>query len=364
MATFDFIASEDFRASLDKDANELIACMKAGAWKAAHILAGSIIQATLIDYLSSSGKAEEDELLKLSFAELVDLSRDQHVLSSRTVDLSGFIRSYLHLIHPSRGIRLQEVADENSARIAQALVEIIVNEIAVHKRKTYGNTAEQIVAKLQSDPSVISILEHILRRTSHHELERLLLDAIPDAYFHQAQLLKPEAYHSLKNLEQCYRLAFDLAPEDLKRKATRKFLAVLQEESEYTVQCYESCFFRGSDLRFLEEAERQTVKAHFFASLNKNMTIALVNSASGIGSFLVTEQDARGFFVPLVLRMLEEKEEDSRTAILRRINEEYGRISAQNQWHIQNWIERCKDSLRQAGRDSDVAILERLETAL
>jgi len=55
MATFDFIVSSDFRALLEKDAEELVRCMKAGAWKSAHILAASLIQATLVDYLASAG---------------------------------------------------------------------------------------------------------------------------------------------------------------------------------------------------------------------------------------------------------------------------------------------------------------------
>jgi hypothetical protein len=32
MAAFDFIVASDFRASLEKDAEELVRCMKAGAW--------------------------------------------------------------------------------------------------------------------------------------------------------------------------------------------------------------------------------------------------------------------------------------------------------------------------------------------
>ena len=51
MAEFEFISNEAFRASLKSDYTELEKCIDAGAWKAAHVLAGSIVEAILVDYL-------------------------------------------------------------------------------------------------------------------------------------------------------------------------------------------------------------------------------------------------------------------------------------------------------------------------
>ena len=61
MATFDFIESDELRVSLERDFEELITCMKAGAWKAAQVIAGSLIQATLADHLIASARTTEDE---------------------------------------------------------------------------------------------------------------------------------------------------------------------------------------------------------------------------------------------------------------------------------------------------------------
>ena len=49
MADFNFITVTELRHCLESDYRELRVCVEAGAWKAAHVLAGSVIQAVLID---------------------------------------------------------------------------------------------------------------------------------------------------------------------------------------------------------------------------------------------------------------------------------------------------------------------------
>src|SRR5260370_15503506 len=51
MATFDFVSGQQFRASLEADYQELLSAMGVQAYKAEHVLAGSIIEALLVDYL-------------------------------------------------------------------------------------------------------------------------------------------------------------------------------------------------------------------------------------------------------------------------------------------------------------------------
>ncbi len=153
----------------------------------------------------------------------------------------------------------------------------------------------------------------------------------------------------------------DLAVE-LKRRVAQRFVYILENESEYVVQSYENCFFRGSDLEFLEEESRAIVKTHFFASLGKKVTFPLVNAAAGMGEFLVTEGDARAFFVPLVLSLVDEKDEALAAAATRRVGEEYGLLSAQNRKSVASWIGRLQWSLQKEGRRPEA--FERLEAAL
>jgi hypothetical protein len=364
MATFDFIASEEERRSLERDAEELVACMKAGAWKAVHLLAGGIIQAALVDYLGSDGSAERSRLLQMNLHELLGLCRERQILSARTIDLSTYLQPYLDLIHPDLTVRSGQLVDENGARIAQALVELILNEVAGHKRGDHGYTADQIVAKLHADPSSISIILHILRRTTQYELERLLIEGIPRAYLDLERLPEAETGPTLKNLEACFRLAFDMASEDVRRRVARRYLSVLEEESEHTVRLYESRFFRGADLRFLEEKEREIVKTHFFASLARVVNEALLNAAEGFGAFLNSEHDARAFFVPLLMAMLDSPDRKFRAMAGKRFREEFQRAAEDIQRPIRRWVGRVRVSLERESQSGGVEAIEGLEASI
>ena len=157
-------------------------------------------------------------------------------------------------------------------------------------------------------------------------------------------------------------MAFDLAPVELKRTVAQRFVNILENESEYVVQSYESSFLRGSDLQFLEEEARVIVKAHFFASLGKKVTLALVNAAAGMGEFLVSEEDARAFFVPLVLCLVDQKDHNLVSAAVKRISEEYELLPASSRKSVGSWIGRLQWSLQKEGRRPEA--FERLESAL
>jgi len=362
MATFDFIESDGFRACLEKDAEELVACMKAGAWKAAQVMAGSLIQATLVCHLTASGKAAEDELVRLSFSELLDLCKHQQVLTPRTVELASFTRPYTDFLSPSSRVRLESATDETGARIAQAMLEIVINEVSGQKRDAHRVTAEQIVAKMQSDPTSVAVIGHLLARIGRVELEKLLVELLPKAHFDVAKLGESGAGDTLKRFEQCFRMAFDLAPVELKRTVAQRYVNILENESEYVVQSYESSFFRASGLKLLEEEARVIVKTHFFASLGKKVTLALVNAAAGMGEFLVSEEDARAFFVPLVLCLVDEQDRSLVSAAIKRISEEFALLPAPNRRSVGGWIGRLQWSLQKEGRRPRA--FDHLESAL
>jgi hypothetical protein len=364
MAAFDFIVSNDFRASLEKDAEELIRCMKVGAWKSAHILAASLIQATLVDYLVSAGAGTEDDLSRLSLTSLLDLCRTQQVLSPRTVELAGFLRLPADFLSPNSRVRLDAVTDETGARIAQALLEIVINEVSSHRRESLQFSAENVVSKIQSDSSAVAIFEHLLRRLGRAELEKLLIELLPKAHFETAKSGDPHAAGTLKRFEMCFRLAFDSAPTELKRTVAAKFLSILENESEYIIQSYQCSFFRASDLQFLEDEGRAIVKAHFLANLAKQVTLPLLNASAGMAELLGTDEESRAFFVPLVMSLVEQTDESLAAATFRRLSEELAHLSGQNRKSIAAWIGRLRRSLEQDARQREAAAIARLESAL
>jgi hypothetical protein len=364
MATFDFVASDDLRTCLEKDAEELVRCMKAGAWKSAHVMAASLIQATLVEYLTTSGLATEPDLLRLAVPELLEFCRKEQVLTPRTVELAGFLRPHGDFLSADSRTRLEAATDETGARIAQALLEIVINEISGHKRETFHHTAEQVVAKIQSDPSSVAILGHLLRKISRAELERLLVDLLPNAYFKAGKSEEPQTPEMLTRIEVAFRQAFDAAPADLKRTVSGRLLHILENETEYVVQSYEGSFFRASDLQYLSPEGQAIVKAHFLASLSKQVTPALVTAASGIGEFLETEEESRACFVTVVVWLMGETGQGPAAAVSRRVTEEYARLSAENQVSIASWMGRLRWSIERAGRASAAQTISRLESSL
>ena len=153
MANFDFITDGPLRRSLESDLRELTACHEVGAWKAVLVLAGSIIEAILIEHLVSSQNIGADAAYAKDLGKLIELCKQQAILSNKAIELSAIIRSYRNLIHPGRLLRLAEGADEHGATIAKSVIEIVVNEVSEKKRSSYGYTAEQVVRKVKQDPS-------------------------------------------------------------------------------------------------------------------------------------------------------------------------------------------------------------------
>lgn len=276
MAQFDFITDEQFRASLESDYRELKLCLEAGAWKSVHVLAGSIIEAVLIEHLTISGRSPgaSKAPLQIALGEAIDAAVKAGALRGRAADCCKLIKSFRNLIHPGRIIRLQESADENGARVAAAALEMAVEAICLHRRETYGPTAEQIVSKLEKDPSALPILPHLLKEASQVELGRLLTSTIPRRYAEMEALAWGEEgiearwlEVSMEALESCFREAFLLAREEVKERAMARYMEVLRGEDSGTVRRYETVFHRGSDLEYLQGGERTLLKEHLLSTL-------------------------------------------------------------------------------------------------
>lgn len=137
MEEFDFIRGEDFRTSLEGDYKELLGCLKVKAWKATHVLAGSIIETVLVDFLIASNYKHKTSIdpLKMDLGQAIAACKKEGILSEKTEQLASAIKSYRNLIHPGRKIRLGEEVDENSSKVAQALVDIVIKEVSAKLNK-------------------------------------------------------------------------------------------------------------------------------------------------------------------------------------------------------------------------------------
>jgi len=132
------------------------------------------------------------------------------------------------------------------------------------------------------------------------EVEQLLLRAIPERYMErQADFGEQEIHESLV---RCFRLAFDIAPDGVKRKVARRFVAILKEEGEELVLTYETRFFRGSDLQYLPPEEAALVKQHILSRLSEDVGFSILRAVQGIGAFVAPNEV--GQFVDAMVRTI------------------------------------------------------------
>ena len=322
MPSFDFITDKDFRTILEADQKEIRQCAESKAWKAVHVLAGSIIEAVLIDYLIAEKHISHDGALKMDLGKAIKLAAEKSIISEKTAALSSVIKEYRNLIHPGRSIRMAETTSAASARIAESLVEMILTEIEGRKRSNYGYTAEQIVSKIEQDSFVGAILNHLLEDLNRSEAERLLLKIIPERYMDELEDPFRGEEHVLTSLVDLFRTAYDKADDRLQARVGQEFVQILKEERQEFIFAYSRAFFRMSDLQHLSAADIQLVKSHFFARIKSyEDDRELILAFSGIGKYILPDE-VSSFVDPLVRTMCRGSDKDTLRAARERIIDE------------------------------------------
>jgi hypothetical protein len=295
MANFEYIRDERFRLGLEADYAELTGTLGTGAWKAVHVLAGSIIEAVLIDYLledaeKSKGPAPYGDPLKIELGPAIDACKDAGVLSEKTAALSYVIRSYRNLIHPGRLVRLGETVDEQGARVAVALTEMVVAEVGQARGDKLGYTADQLATKIESDPETAQLLrKHLLPKLGGAELDKLVLRVLPERYLAEAQVNGPET-PAAKALADSYRRTVAAVPDSLRKQAARWFADIVREQPAPVVHLYQEAFFRAPDLSHYTDADAAVVIDHLFARLLSDRSVAVLDVVEGIGPWLSSPQ--------------------------------------------------------------------------
>jgi hypothetical protein len=290
MSSFDFVTGEDFRAALDADFRELQAAREVHAWKSVHVLAGSIVEAVLIDYLSNADglKNPPSKPMELDLNGAITLCKSKGIISDRSATLSDVIRSYRNLIHPGRAIRLAESVDESSATVAVALVDMILRDVGKSRAEAQGFTAEQLVTKVERDSSAIPIIKHLLADMTESERKRLLVTVLPSRCLNPIRAGDADSIPSA--MGALFRATYEAAPAELQKQATEDFVKALREEPETVVAVYETAFFRAEDLQHLAKAKQTLVKTHALARLKAKRSVALFEALKGVSPYLTSAE--------------------------------------------------------------------------
>lgn len=361
-SSFDFITDNEFRAGLETDYREMLVAIENAAYKSAQVMAGSIIEAMLIDTLIAGGHVSMENGLRMDLSEAINLAKEKGIISATIADLSSVIKGYRNLIHPGRSIRLKEIPTADSAQVSQALVAMAIREVEGWKRRDYGYTAQQIISKLERDSSAVSIISHIVAEANPSEVERLLLDTLPDAYI-QASVDYETPPYVLPGFIQCYRTTFEHSPEALKKKVMNKYIKMLKEESDTIILPYEIAFVRGSDLKYLSQQDARLAAEHLVGRMQNSVTVPLVEALEGIGAFLL-ESDIGSFVDPLAKVVLRSRDSNLKRLAKKRLMSEWITmpvgIDKAMESRIDDWINLYKSK----GQTEEVETLEEIKAEL
>lgn len=293
---FDFITDEQFRSSLLSDYHELQLSLRNNSWKAAHVLAGSIVEAILIEYLIVSELVPSGEdPLKMTLDRAISLCKTHGVILDTTASLCDVIRQYRNLIHPGRLIRLEQEATQEGASIARSLVAVIAKDVATKRKATYGMTAEQVVKKLSSDKHALAVLPHILSETKDHELKRLVNTAIPEAYNAELREFQPDT-SVLSRYSSAYSETLTSLTANEQIKVAKYFAKLVREESNEEINAFADAFFSAEQIAHLRQNDADMVTSYLLTILEApelELTDGVVRMMAGIANFVPENQTSK-----------------------------------------------------------------------
>ncbi|MEX2271233.1 MAG: hypothetical protein WD690_07180 [Vicinamibacterales bacterium] len=136
-----FIPDAADRTALQNDIAGVERAIQTGEWKAATVLAGSIIEALLLWALSQDAKSAlgaaaapkgKNDLGRWDLADLIRVAGELKVIGNETAKQADLARDYRNLIHPAVAVRRKMVADRPTAFGAFAGMDLIAGDLGKH----------------------------------------------------------------------------------------------------------------------------------------------------------------------------------------------------------------------------------------
>lgn len=141
-----FIKEEHFRVALERDFSAANSALKNGEWKAATVLAGSVLEALLLwavekeDPVKVEGARQvavqrrrlrskpNNDLLRWDLLEYIEVAVVLNLIEEKTAVHQRLVKDFRNLIHPGRAMRLQQECKRGTALAALAAVELLLED--------------------------------------------------------------------------------------------------------------------------------------------------------------------------------------------------------------------------------------------
>jgi hypothetical protein len=306
MATFDFISDSELRQIVESDFDELELCMAHGASKAAMVLSGSIVESVLCDYLASVSPKDKKTILAATLDALIARALEAKVISAETADLSSVIKGYRNLVHPGRLARRAEAeVSTEKAQIAVAVTTMIIKAVAETRTRTMGLTADQLIKKVLTDASAMTIIGHLARQMEPQELDLLVESRLRDVYLERlyegpspwdsdteraARVFRSEQLR----LSVCYQQAFSLCSERSRQGAVASLLKIIATEPNPTAVAAEDAFVFPEAWSQLQPADERLLIDHLIGRLGGTGTQPSSTALEALAKHLSIKRE-RGF---------------------------------------------------------------------
>jgi hypothetical protein len=136
--TFPFVVDANIRKIVERDYPELLTAFSASCKKACLILAGSLIEALLLDFALQNATAvhslqsapRQPDAHRWSLEELIDVAVAINPALAPAQTMSHTVRRYRNLVHPAAELRGNMRVELEEARVAISVVQIIHRELS------------------------------------------------------------------------------------------------------------------------------------------------------------------------------------------------------------------------------------------
>ncbi len=136
-----FITNPDFRNRLRLDIGAIEGALSNSEWKAATVLAGSVVEALLLWALqqenstnvsvavASQGLKASSNLEEWNLFQYIEVAAELKIITADTATQCRLGKDFRNLIHPGRAQRLGQACNRGTALSAVAAVEHVVNDL-------------------------------------------------------------------------------------------------------------------------------------------------------------------------------------------------------------------------------------------
>ena len=140
-----FISDPELKANLRDDIGRVETALSNGEWKAATVLAGSVIEALLlwklqqrpsadvmaaVSALPTVGKADASNLERWDLHQFTEVAAHLGIIKPDTATETRLAREFRNLIHPGRAQRLAKKCDRGTALSCVAALEHVVRDLS------------------------------------------------------------------------------------------------------------------------------------------------------------------------------------------------------------------------------------------